>query len=148
MSLANIKTALEGIEANVAGIKRAYVNLPNLAGQHPDLPAIINIPASPFAGFTLASVAELYYNWNFDIVVLISDTGTGTLEQWQTALEPFPNLVISALFGHLTLNSTCTDQNLRAAPRIVYDYKFQDSQYFAWVLPWTINELYPITVAP
>ncbi len=148
MSLDNITTQLQLVEESVQGIMRAYKDMPKLAPQPPDLPAIVNWHGTPFPGFNFVSVAEIYYQWNFDIMLLFKVIGQGTFEEWDAEIEPYPARIVSALLSHLTLNGNCTDQNWRGNPRLLHSYQYLDTNYFAWVLPWQVNELVPISIAP
>ena len=148
MSLTLIKAALEAQEATIAGVKAAYTALPRVGPQPPDLPAIINMPAQPFLTLNFVSIAEAYYQWNFDIMLLYKTVGEETVQDWDAGLEPWPVLFITKMFSSLTLGGKCTDQNWRGQPKIIWNYPYLSDIYVAWQFPWVIEELVSTPVVP
>lgn len=105
MSLANIKTELTENLSAISGVRRVFDDAPNVVPAEADCPCIVIDRAKPFLSVECETNGSIRYTWHFSIKFLYQVIGVGTAEQWSDDIEPYPALVLNALWGDMTLES-------------------------------------------
>lgn len=107
MSLANIKSRL-ATNLTVSGVKRVYTDLPEVAPIEADCPAVLMDRQDNFLTCEAWTNDTVKYSWQFRILFLLKPAGTGTIDEWDDAIEPYPARIVTALWGDMTLNGYAT----------------------------------------
>ena len=150
MSISGINTQLLAVESNILGVQRALTR-PKIAPEDPDLPCIVNdYNPDDFLSFFDVSFGSIGYEWKFTIKFLISPTGLGTLEEWDSEVAPYFARFVEAMFSHLTMNDSCDNIDFLGATKLGMNVQYLDKVYFGFESTWVFRErLTPtIEIAP
>lgn len=101
-TLAQARTRLAADLKSIAGIKRVYDTIANLAPNSPDLPCFILDTRQPFLTVTGGAIGTTDRTLHFDLTFLYRAENQGNAEENIPAIELFVEATITKLYANFT----------------------------------------------
>lgn len=148
MSLTNVKNRLQDDFAAITGVTRAYDDLPNVATQSPDLPAVIMARRDPFITARGDTLGTIEYEYHFDILFLYKAIGTETVEAWDSGIEVFPQRFVEKLCADITGAATWLTWNKDDESHFTFGIiEYRSGKYFGFRWDLDISERIETTMS-
>ena len=133
---------------NVVGMKRAYDGEPEFSPTTADCPcAVVYEPSVEIVGFANQKATRaLAYKFHFNITVALAPTGIEE-DALTVTTAAFSELVLSALYGHLSLNGNAFDSEVENQFKVDDIVTIGAQTYVGFTIPWAVLSPASITVA-
>lgn len=130
------------------GMKCAFDGEPSYSPGAADCPcAVVNEPSVEIVGFPAQySPRAKAYKFHFEITIGIAPTGLEE-DALTASVAEFSELVLSALYGHLSLNGNAFDGEVENPFRVDEIVTINSQTYVGFTIPWVVYSPANITVA-